>query len=204
MPRLSEETRLKRREDIAEAALRCFRRNGVANTSIADIIEESGLSAGSIYSHFTNKAEVVHFTAHTLLGRRAGGLLAAAEADPAGLAPGALLRTTVTDALPRDMGEILIQLWSGGISDPELASVVAGALNEARGMLMRALSTWVAAHSPRGASAQERLDRAGRLADVILSCAHGFVLRRALDPEADIDTILDDLVATVDAAAARD
>src|SRR5688572_32542446 len=61
MPKVTEAYREARRDEIARAALRCLERKGVRDTSIADIVEESGLSTGAIYSHFTNKAELARY-----------------------------------------------------------------------------------------------------------------------------------------------
>ena len=55
MPKVSEEYRTARRSEIARAALRCFARKGFDATSMADIIAESGLSAGAIYGHYKSK-----------------------------------------------------------------------------------------------------------------------------------------------------
>lgn len=43
------------KEGIVQALLRCIARKGVADTTISDLIAESGLSAGAIYRHFENK-----------------------------------------------------------------------------------------------------------------------------------------------------
>lgn len=47
------------KEDILHALARCISRRGVADTTIAHLIEESGLSAGAIYRHFKNKDELL-------------------------------------------------------------------------------------------------------------------------------------------------
>src|SRR6187431_2552970 len=61
MPKVTEKYREARRDEIALAAIRCLERKGVRETSIADIVAESGLSTGAIYSHFTNKAELARY-----------------------------------------------------------------------------------------------------------------------------------------------
>ena len=53
-PDVSEE----RRGQIIEAALACFTRKGYANTTIDDIVAESGLSKGAIYWYFKSKDDV--------------------------------------------------------------------------------------------------------------------------------------------------
>ena len=70
MPRVTEVHRQARRNEIAEAALRVLQRNGVAETSIAQIVEESGLSAGAIYVNFDNNAELARYIASHLLAWR--------------------------------------------------------------------------------------------------------------------------------------
>ncbi len=49
----------RRRELIIAAASQCFSRTGFHGTSMADIIQESGLSAGQIYRYYTAKQCIV-------------------------------------------------------------------------------------------------------------------------------------------------
>jgi len=44
-----------RREQLIKAALQCIARQGIANTSIADVAQEAGLSQGIINLHFQSK-----------------------------------------------------------------------------------------------------------------------------------------------------
>ena len=44
-----------RREEIFDAALRCFNRNGYYKTSIDAIAKEAGISKGGVYHHFVSK-----------------------------------------------------------------------------------------------------------------------------------------------------
>ena len=48
-----------RRADIVEVAKKTFARNGYSSTSMRDIAELNGVLAGSLYSHFRSKAEIV-------------------------------------------------------------------------------------------------------------------------------------------------
>src|SRR5262249_7008236 len=50
-----------RRQQILDAALACFSRRGYHATSMEDIVRESGLSVGALYSYFPSKEEL--FTA---------------------------------------------------------------------------------------------------------------------------------------------
>jgi len=64
--------------------MRCFSRNGLERTSIADITAESGLSPGSIYAHYRGKAELVQAAARRALADRAAviGEWIASDAPP--------------------------------------------------------------------------------------------------------------------------
>ncbi|BAV86942.1 hypothetical protein RA11412_0643 [Rothia aeria] len=62
MPRLTEATKQARRRQIIDAAFTCFTAKGYTHTSMSDIIKESGLSSGSIYSHFDGKGDILHAT----------------------------------------------------------------------------------------------------------------------------------------------
>ena len=48
-----------RREEIVDIAKRLFARGGYPSTSMRDIAEASGLLAGSLYSHFRSKAQIL-------------------------------------------------------------------------------------------------------------------------------------------------
>ncbi|HVT36193.1 MAG TPA: helix-turn-helix domain-containing protein [Nevskiaceae bacterium] len=47
------------KEGIMHALARCITHKGIADVTIADLIKESGLSAGAIYRHFENKDELL-------------------------------------------------------------------------------------------------------------------------------------------------
>src|ERR1039458_3196465 len=59
MPKVKPETLAARREQILQAAEACFARQGFHQTTIQDVIRESRLSAGCIYSYFASKEELI-------------------------------------------------------------------------------------------------------------------------------------------------
>jgi AcrR family transcriptional regulator len=59
MPRVTDEHRASRREQIVAAGWRCVAREGFHKTSMADIIRESGLSAGAVYLYFASKDDII-------------------------------------------------------------------------------------------------------------------------------------------------
>jgi TetR/AcrR family transcriptional regulator, transcriptional repressor of aconitase len=58
VPKVSEQHRARRREEILEAARRCFARHGYEGATVARLEEESGLSRGAIFNYFPSKEEL--------------------------------------------------------------------------------------------------------------------------------------------------
>lgn len=58
MPRISPQHEQHRRAQILQAAMACFARQGYHATSMDDVVRESGLSVGAIYSYFPSKEEL--------------------------------------------------------------------------------------------------------------------------------------------------
>src|ERR1700677_3072473 len=83
MARLTEAQREGRRQEILAAALRCFSRNGFHNTTVADIVRESGDSQGTFYLYFETKDDVIAALADDRSQSSALiSALAGAETDP--------------------------------------------------------------------------------------------------------------------------
>jgi AcrR family transcriptional regulator len=189
MPRLTEAVREDRRSQIADAAMRCFRVHGFAHTSMAEIIAASGLSAGSIYSHFSSKAELARHASMRTLERRRESLHARTGALGAVLSPEEVLRHILADkrADPDAMSAVL-QIWAESTHDEDLADVVRDNLAVVRDVLHEALEPWAAA-----APAGER--DAAKATDTVLLLMHGFIVRANVDPDADFDALVDSVAA---------
>ena len=55
MPKVSEEHKERRREQILDGARRCFARHGYEGATVARLEQEIGLSRGAIFNYFPNK-----------------------------------------------------------------------------------------------------------------------------------------------------
>jgi len=155
MPRLTDARKELRRAQITEAAVRCFGRNGLERTSIADITAESGLSAGSIYTHYRNKAELVQASARAALADRAAviGAWAASDAPPD---PDELLARLVAGKDPAT-ARVAVQTWGEATTDPAIRAIVVDMIDQTRAMLHDCVTAWlikVENHEP--AEARER------------------------------------------------
>src|SRR5919197_4711710 len=58
MPKVSPAHEQHRRDQILAAAMACFARQGYHATSMDDVVRQSGLSVGAIYSYFPSKEEL--------------------------------------------------------------------------------------------------------------------------------------------------
>lgn len=82
-PRVSTAHKENRREQILSAAGRCFAARGYADTTMADILQESGLSAGAVYLYYKSKLDIYM----TLMERDLEADLRRYEAAAAGPGP---------------------------------------------------------------------------------------------------------------------
>ena len=82
MPRVSEAHRERRREQILEAARRCFIRKGFHQSSMADVFAEAGLSAGAVYRYFRSKDEIITAIAEEVVGHVTDLLVPLVEQEP--------------------------------------------------------------------------------------------------------------------------
>lgn len=141
MPRLTDARRELRRAQIIEAAVRCFGRNGMERTSIAEITAESGLSAGSIYTHYRDKADVVQAAARMLLAEQAQvlGGYAASETPPD---PDELLNRLIgrIDATEARVG---VQIWGEATTNPVIRGIVVDMIDREHAMLLDCVTAWL-------------------------------------------------------------
>jgi AcrR family transcriptional regulator len=59
LPKISEQKREARRQQILAAALACFSDDGFHQTGMADIVARSGLSHGAVYLYFQSKDDLI-------------------------------------------------------------------------------------------------------------------------------------------------
>ncbi|MEU1513764.1 TetR family transcriptional regulator [Streptomyces sp. NPDC005811] len=155
MPRLTDARKELRRAQITEAAVRCFGRNGLERTSIADITAESGLSAGSIYAHYRNKADLIQATAREVLAERARvlGAYAASDTPPD---PDDLL-ARLTAAIDPAAARVGVQTWGEATTNPAVRDIVVDMTDRMRGMLHDCVTAWlVKVEHAEPAGARER------------------------------------------------
>lgn len=191
MPKVSDEHRASRREQIVAAALACFARKGFQRTSMADIVAEAGLSPGASYLHFESKQQIALAAGRAVLGRRSADLdehaLAGADLDPTDLIRMLMsgMREDFVDT------RILLQLWGEATVDEEMRALVTeifGALTQRLGGYLRVWAIRTGGVDEATADAW-----ASRKIPVLLSAAQGYIVQSALLPHFDADAYFAEL-----------
>jgi AcrR family transcriptional regulator len=141
VPRVSEAHLAARRQQILDAAVRCFTRNGFHQTSMQDVIKEADLSVGAFYRYFKSKNELIMAIATTKISEVTGILDHLLGLDP--MPPLQVFLdeviTQVEATLAADQTvRIAIQIWGEATYDEEVASLVREIYGRIRERMVRA------------------------------------------------------------------
>ena len=175
MPKVKPETSLARRDEILEAAEICFARQGFHQTTIRDVIRESGLSAGCIYGHFATKEDMIEAFGERRHARDALLLSPDDESTDPIAALRAIARNFLTDLqgerglLTRRVG---LQLWAEALRNKEVHRQVTGGIHEPILKIVRLLQ-----RGQRLGLVSKKVDPAV-IARTIVSMFQGYVLQR--------------------------
>jgi AcrR family transcriptional regulator len=179
MPRVTEEHRLARREQILDAAVATFAVQGFQATGMAEIITASRLSAGAVYRYFASKDELIEAIVDRVLDEAAGRIeqLFAEEGplDPA-RAVGLVVTTvaSIADRGPVDVSRLAVQAWGEALRNPAIAKVAGRAYRRLRAVFAEELRREMA-----GGRLPATLDVPAASA-ALLSLVLGFVVQRLL------------------------
>ncbi|MEN3310505.1 MAG: TetR/AcrR family transcriptional regulator, transcriptional repressor of aconitase [Micromonosporaceae bacterium] len=134
MPKVTDAHLAARRQQIIDAARRCFVRSGFHATSMQDVIAEAGLSIGAVYRYFPSKNDLIVAIAEQVVAEIDAVL--AETAEPGLRLADALDRTvdTVHGQLGPDGAlRIAVQIWAQALLDPALARFAGGVYERLRG-----------------------------------------------------------------------
>jgi AcrR family transcriptional regulator len=195
MPRITEERREVRREQIRDAARACLQEHGLEAVSMEMIIARSGLSTGAVYGHFKGKDEIISAVVTEGTAAMADDLalvLANPEPPPLPEFIGQVL-STVADfgGHQDDIDRLLVSLhgWSHSQSDPVLKAATRASYSGLRGRLTEVVRRWQAAGTFDPATDP------GQVAELLASITLGFVAQRALAGSADVQAHVSALTA---------
>ncbi|WP_265443783.1 TetR/AcrR family transcriptional regulator [Flexivirga meconopsidis] len=180
MPRISEERRAQRRDQIVRAGTRCAIRSGLDGMTMAQVIRESGLSAGAVYGYFAGKADLVAAIVDSQLDEIVGLLHGFAVADELPDIPA--LMKTLTDEIERlaqspdgDLSVMILLSWGDAAKSQASRRLI-------KGRLQTVIKEWEVIVGRM--QADGRLDPkadTGDLARVVHSSLPGYILLRMVD-----------------------
>ena len=138
MPRLTEATKAARRAQIIEAAIACFLERGYTNTSMSDIIKASGLSSGSIYSHFTGKEDILV----SAINERLENVKKLYAALPEGAGPQDILEIIYPNQMVNENFSAMLRIRLESLHAPEIARATANVMPLLQGVIVKTLTPW--------------------------------------------------------------
>ncbi len=184
MPKVSQEHQESRKTQIIEAAVRCISRKGFHQTSMQDIVAESGLSPGAIYLYFESKEEIIKTIADMRHARERKVIAEAFLSGDRGIALNQLVESFFNALADRDVRverSIEVQLWGEALCNPRVREIARQGMKETRAAFVEALT----AYQKRGMLSPDL--SADAVARAMIAQFHGFVLQIALDDDLDIN-----------------
>ena len=188
-PKVTEAHLEARRQQVLDAALECFARQGFHQTTIQDICREAELSPGAVYRYFASKEEIIEASCEACQQDSIATIASAVEKGDAldvldELTEAAFAEIDRPDAHTRL--QVNVQWWSEALRNQQLKDSLCGA----------SIDLWKGALAEivERAQAQPEIDpdldpvSAGR---VLLSMWQGLVLQKALDPRVDVQQYLE-------------
>ena len=177
MPRLTEATKAARRAQIIEAAVSCFLERGYTNTSMSDIFKASGLSSGSIYSHFTGKEDILT----TAINERLENVKRLHAALPEGAGPQDILEIIYTNQMVNENFSAMLRIRLESLHAPEIAKATADIIPLLQGIIVKALTPWAAEqlrvlHEVNPDPAQRTPEQEALIADYARDHADAFMM----------------------------
>lgn len=188
MPKVTDEYRRERRDEILAGALRTFHRKGFAAASMADILEETGVSAGALYAHFKSKEELVKEVASSIVAGRIIDADAVLALDPLP-SPGELVGIFMRGALAElKQPSMLVQMWGQAVTEPEFQKVATTIITGIESVFHRHISLWQ--QQEHGLSKRKADAVAREQTPLFISSCQGFIIQLTLKAGFNIDEYL--------------
>ena len=198
MPKVSEAHATARREQILDAARRCFAAKGFHQTTTDDICREAGISPGSLYSHFAGKEAIIRAMGEEHRKSYRPFLDNLSTRDDRLKAIHELAYYAYSQLEKPDAPEVFaldIELYAEALRNDEVRDLMRSSLEEYR----EAMAAAVRNAQSRGEISPDLSPES--MAQVGLSFFLGFVLQKALDPDLDVWKYVEVTEALVDGTA---
>jgi AcrR family transcriptional regulator len=186
MARFTDAQKESRRQEILDAALRCFSRDGFHNTTTGDIVRESGVSQGTLYLYFATKDDVILALAND---RRQGNALvnALVEGEPDPVEGLWLLLElhgrSLADPHREDIRRVTIQGWAEALRNPAIHNSITATTASVRREIVHLIERGQRAGQFRPEVAPEAV------AEVLMATFQGLTLQAAWGEQIDLHAI---------------
>jgi AcrR family transcriptional regulator len=203
IPKVSQSHLDARRQQILDAAIDCFSRDGLHPTSMQDIVRQSGLSAGALYTYFKSKDEMIAAIAARRHSHERELIGAAIQDGDAAATLHNVVRSFARSLLhpaEQKARRLSIQLWAEALRNPGILKIV----REGTDMPRTMLSAMILEARERGDLSKQIVPDA--LARVLIALFQGFALQLALDPATEVEPslqIVETMLASLATGSAR-
>jgi AcrR family transcriptional regulator len=178
MPRIGQERKDQRRQQIVEAAWRCATRMGFRDMTVDDVCAEAALSKGAFYGYFNQKRDLLlalfEDDAHHL-----DQLMGDLERRHRGRRERLRQYTQAVLARSSDPARVQVRadMWTAMLTEKEIRAAFAASMQARRARLR----SWI-----EEAIASEELAEipANAFASILLALSDGLMLHGSLDPQA--------------------
>ena len=154
--------------------MRCIARTGFANTTMADIIQESGLSAGSIYSHFESKLDLVRFASAAALAKDRTDFEHELQRYLPYPTPSNVLSYLISRSFGLAERNVVLHIWAESLADPALNAIVRISTDEFGRSIAAIITPWAVARSQDHAAATRT---ASSTAEALVAVVHGYYVQ---------------------------
>lgn len=168
----------RRRRQIMDAAIACFRKRGFHQATMAEICAEAGVSAGALYRYFSSKADIIGAIAEAKRGENDQAFMR--EAEEKGLiAAFCLAAEGFFEKCAAGDGALIAEILAEGIRDDGVSAPLLAADRTSVELVILAF---------KAAQARGEIDAtldAKVGADTLLAAIEGIGLRRAFCRQSD-------------------
>jgi AcrR family transcriptional regulator len=188
MPKVTQQYRDARRDQILSAARRCFLRDGFHATSMQDLFAEAGLSSGAVYRYFASKDDVIIAIAEENMRDVVEMIHAVATQQPgrsAGAAVADVLEILRAKDAQNGLGGLALLAWAEALRNPSLAEQFKELLTQ----MLTDLAE-VVAEQQNSADLPQSVP-ADALAAVLISIVPGYILQLTLLGAAAVEGVPD-------------
>ena len=177
MPRVTQQHRDDRRQQILDAARTCFLRDGFHGTSMQDLFAEAGLSSGAVYGYFASKDEVIVAIAEENLRDIVAMIHTVATTQPdqsIGATMAGIFESVRVRHAQEGLAGLAVLVWAEALRNDDLRAKLTALLKQLRADLAKAVREHQRAGNITSAV------KADAIAGLLISTVPGYIVQLAL------------------------